>query len=108
MNETLERVRRLRGEIADLERDLRIKKSALEHTQGNCNHRWGEVVYDPKVRAGYTSPGDPPGTMGIDWRGPTYVPREETPRWRRTCGSCDLTQYTENTTEHVTKNPVFR
>ena len=58
-------------------------RSSLEHglelLVRTCKHDWDKVVHDPIP--GYRTPGDAPGTMGIDWQGPQYVGPQD--RWRR-------------------------
>lgn len=82
-------------------------KSALESKQRFCAHEWGETRYTPNIREGYQDPGDPPGTMGVDHRGPMWVPRQEVPRWTRTCTKCTRTETTSHTRDDVKKVPVF-
>lgn len=70
-----------------------------------CQHDWTDPVYSPERRAAYSCPGDPVGTMGVDWRGPTYVPAETIDRWTRTCKKCGYSQTTQHkqvkTSTHV-------
>lgn len=96
-----------RQEIAELERKLQEKKNALAHVERTCAHKWGETQPDHIYREGYMDPGDPPGTMGIDWRGPVYVPSKTTYRWKRVCFLCGKTEHTSQTTKEVTLKPSF-
>lgn len=96
-----EKIRTLNHELAKLDYELKL-------AQNTCKHQWGKTTYEPIVKEGYTIPGDTPGTHGIDWRGPTHVPREETARWKRTCSICETTEFTNQVTEQVTKMPTFR
>ena len=73
----------------------------------SCNHRWGAVTPDHIYHKGYTIPGDPPGTMGVDWRGPCDVAAKTDFRWKRVCQECGEIQYTTRTTETITKTPTF-
>ena len=62
--------------------------------QKNCNHEWGEAVYDPEkkpetrwvedyhIKTEYFYKEEPTGRMIV------------TPRWSHTCKLCDLTEYT--------------
>lgn len=98
---------KLQSDISDLERELENKKLRLSRLRVQCQHKWGETVYAPIIRKAYTDPGDPPGTMGVDWRGPTYVPREEKKRWTRTCTLCGLMEETAQTNTLKTEVPKF-
>ena len=95
-------------EIQEAERILAAKRASLAHIYATCKHQFGDPVYDPIVVKGFTHPGDPPGTMGVDWRAPVYVEGSETPRWRQTCSLCGLTEYTTDTTTVATRHPQFR
>ena len=77
-----------------MERELENARGGLKSYESLCKHKFQEV-YDPICHDAYTIPGDPPGTMGVDWRGPCYVPAETIPRWKRTCERCGLIQYTQ-------------
>ncbi len=97
----------LKKRIKELQSSLDAYVVTLARIQADCRHSWCQTVYDPIVQASYTDPGDAPGTMGIDRRGPTYVPRTEKPRWRRICFECDLTEYTEQVSEQASTVPKF-
>jgi hypothetical protein len=99
--------RELRAAVASLEMQLERARERLAQYERLCPHDWAESVYEPIVREAHTIPGDPPGTMGVDWRGPTSVPRREEPRWRRTCKRCGLVQETRHVKDEVKKVPVF-
>lgn len=45
--------------------------------------------------------------MGVDWRGPCYVPRSEEPRWKRQCLECGVVEYTEDVKEKIEKLPAW-
>lgn len=100
-------IQQLVTDITAAERKLKSLQAQLEARRRDCRHTWGSVIYDPIVKEAYTIPGDPPGTMGVDWRGPCHVPREEKPRWRRECSTCGDVEYTFDTKEKVEKIPVF-
>ena len=87
----------LRREAEAAERKAKALREQLDAAQRACRHSWGEVRYVPEHHKGYTIPGDPPGTMGVDWRGPCEVPPTTTRRWERTCAACGLAQRTECT-----------
>ncbi len=100
-------VRELREKVELLRKELSKAETGLESVVRSCPHKFGETVYDPIYAPEYTVPGDKPGTMGVDWQGPVYVPARTEARWRRTCGSCGETQYTSDTKEKVKKIPSW-
>ena len=104
---TLERTQTLEREIKNLERQLGAVRYELNKVRNECDHRWGKVVYDPEITEAYTVPGDPPGTMGIDRRFPCHVPRQETPKWFRTCTRCGLVQKTTKAQIVEDRVPLF-
>ncbi len=93
--------------IARLKEELQGTELSLQGLQSRCPHRWDQVKYTPEIHEGYRDPGDPPGTMGVDWRGPMWVPRQETPRWTRICLDCGKKEVTERTRDDIKKVPVF-
>jgi len=99
----------LRKAIRAAEENLKNYKARLDTLERECPHQWGEVIYDPIKYPGYHSPGDPPGTMGVDRRLPSYVEPSTTPRWTRTCEVCGKVEITTRTQEEVKvkKTPVF-
>lgn len=99
----------IRNKIFRLEKELQAARQELENLECRCAHQWEATVYDPIVTPGGYDPGDPPGTMGVDRRLPSYYSGSETPRWRRTCSVCGKTEITTRTDEHttVTKTPRF-
>jgi hypothetical protein len=97
----------LRDKVRLLRESLKTAELELAWEVKECRHDWTQPKYDPIIREGYTSPGDPPGTMGSDWRGPVHVPRSETKRWKRECKTCGEIQYTSNTDTNVTETPKF-
>jgi hypothetical protein len=100
-------IRKLLDDIFVAERKYKALQSQLEAFRRDCRHKWGSVVYDPIVTQAYTIPGDPPGTMGVDWRGPCHVPRSEKARWKRECSECGDVEYTFDTKDKVERIPVF-
>lgn len=87
---------------------LRNQISSLESQQNNCRHQWGETVADHIYEKAYTIPGDVPGTMGIDWRGPVWVPAKTIERWKRVCKLCGKIEYTNRKEQvRVEYKPVF-
>lgn len=100
-------VKALRQDIRRQEQKLAADKRYLEALEKGCEHTWGKTEYTPLIREGYQDPGDPEGTMGIDRRLPHHVPREETPKWTRTCSQCGKTETTARVNEKVTRTPRF-
>jgi len=96
----------LRERVLRLTRELAEADGALAHVVQTCQHQYGQPVYDPIHHKAYTIPGDPPGTMGVDWRGPCYVPAETIRRWKKVCTLCGDTRYTQNT-RPTGEAPVF-
>ena len=97
----------LRNKVAQLKQDLATAERELAYKVSICNHDWSKPEADHIYEKGYRIDGDPVGTMGIDWRGPTYVDAKTTKRWKRTCRHCDEVQYTSNTTQEITEHPKF-
>lgn len=104
MTKNFAEMRRL---LAESERNTEARKDILFHAVQNCKHEWTKPVADHIYHAGYRIPGDPPGTMGVDWRGPVDVPSKTENRWRRECEICGEVQYTSDTTKEVTEHPKF-
>ena len=88
----------LRFNIKKLKADLEAAKRKLDRVERDCGHEgnWGKEEYTPEHRSGYTIPGDAPGTMGVDRRGPTHVPAETIKRWERKCSQCGKVQVTDS------------
>jgi len=98
------------AELARMERDCEHNRNPSLFTQPK---------YDPIIHPGGYSPGDPPGTMGIDrqlpcsWP-PCSWPETREDRWTsvqiatRECTRCGKVETTTQTKEHVSKTPVFR
>ena len=86
-----------REEIKKLQAELEAKVRELERIIKNCKHVWSEPKYVPEHHEAYTIPGDPPGTMGSDWRGPCEVPARTIKKWVRRCSECGTEQVTEKT-----------
>lgn len=90
----MNRRKELEKKIANAELDIKEAEEALTRIDKECRHLWGETVSDPIHHEGYTLQGDPPGTMGIDWRGPCYIPATTKARWKRVCQKCGKVEYT--------------
>ena len=96
----------LRDKIAKLQKELTESKNRLSTIVSTCQHQYGKPIYDPVHTEAYTIPGDPPGTMGVDWRGPVHVPAKTEEKWKRICELCGHIQYTEKT-KPVANEPDF-
>jgi hypothetical protein len=97
----------MKQKIAATKQELAGLEETLRQYQQKCQHDWGQTMYTPIVREGYQDPGDGPDWHGADKRFPTWVPREEKPRWTRECKKCCLVETTSQTNEHVTVTPRF-
>lgn len=104
MNSNAEAVR---GRVERARHELKCAEGALQRLEETCVHQWGPVEAAHVYHEARTIPGDPPGTMGVDWRGPCYVPASTDMRWKRTCRECGKVEYTSQTTQHVTETPRF-
>jgi hypothetical protein len=102
-NEIRDKVARLKRELAEAQRELELAEARCN----NGRHDWAEAKYEPIYHKAYTIPGDEPGTMGIDFRGPCYVPAKTDQRWTRTCKCCGKVETTTRATEEVSKKPQF-
>lgn len=100
-------IERLRDKVRTLQIELADAEAALKFEVSQCKHSWTDPVAAHIRHEGYTIPGDPPGTMGIDWRGPTYVEPKTEKRWKRNCRICGEVEYTTKTTTQVTERPSF-
>lgn len=81
-------------EVQTAERVLAQRKLDVEILERKCYHQWGEAKYNPIITPGGYDPGDAPGTMGVDFRGPHSWGSSEKPRWTRTCKVCGKTETT--------------
>jgi hypothetical protein len=98
---------KLRGQVELLKQQLASAEKMLSCEIKACNHTWNSSQADHIRTPAYQIPGDPPGTMGIDWRGPTYVNAKIDKRWKRTCVICGTVQYTNHVKKEVTEHPDF-
>jgi len=104
---TKENAPKLRGVIKRLEMELEVAKSRLSKIESECNHDWGETSYTPEYKKAYTIPGDPPGTMGVDWRGPVHVPAETIKKWTRICKRCGKKDVTDRIKKREADEPAW-
>ena len=108
MEETpLQKRQRLNQEIEADAEALKRKKEALSRIDRECQHVWGETIPDHIYHKAYTIPGDPPGTMGVDWRGDCHVPAKTEKRWKRVCKKCGKVEHTSRTTKKEVETPRF-
>ena len=76
-----------------LKKEYEHRLAALRKEQNSCDHEWGEVKYDPKVKKepyGYRQVahgrdiwGEPEGYRDVEYK-----------RWSRTCKKCGKVEYT--------------
>jgi len=102
-----DKAKQLRGLVKKLNGEYNQARKELENYEKSCPHKYGETIYDPIYTKAFTIPGDPPGTMGVDWQGPVYVPAKTEPRWKRICEKCGLEQITTQTKDKIEKIPNF-
>lgn len=100
-----DKTKKLRDRIAELQFEMKIAENNLDHIVQNCNHAFDKTIYDPIHTPAYTIPGDMPGTMGVDFRGPCYVEAKTEKRWRRECTRCGKIEYTTNVKQNITEEP---
>ncbi|MBR9703828.1 hypothetical protein GOV12_00315 [Candidatus Pacearchaeota archaeon] len=98
---------KLRTRAEELRKDAEYAVTALSNHVNSCRHNYSEPEFDPIYREAYTSPGDPPGTMGVDFRGPCHVPAKTTKRWKRECVECGDIQYTQKIHKTTLESPEF-
>ena len=99
----------LRANLLSLHANAARLVREIGQIEQNCTHRWGVTRDVSEYIPAYTIPGDPPGTMGIDWRGPCHVDAKTIPKWERTCQNCGKVETTTRTNEEVIvkKTPSF-
>lgn len=97
------------NEIDRKRQELRDAEARLDVADRQCGHEWGPTINASIYHEAYTCPGDPPGTMGVDWRGPVHVPSRTEQRWKRVCKKCGKEEFTSraNETSVVVATPVF-
>lgn len=94
-------------EIANLNRIKEGKISRLHALEYQCGHSWGDPIPDHIYHEGYTCPGDAPGTMGVDFRGPCYVSPRTEKQWKRVCKKCGKVEYTKSIQTETVEKPKF-
>ncbi len=113
--ENADHIRRLRKEHQELDagaieaRNAANRKAKeLAQAEAACPHDW-DTRYDPIHHKGYTVPGDPPGTMGVDWQPSRYIPAHDVDRWIRICKRCGKIEETRRSQGEapVKKTPLF-
>jgi hypothetical protein len=100
-------IKSMRDRVSKLTAELKEAESALTHYVNNCRHTWSKIEEVHQYIPSYTIPGDEPGTMGVDWRGPIHVPAQENKQWKRVCENCGKEEITSNTNQHITYTPRF-
>jgi hypothetical protein len=97
----------LRKKIIDLQKESEQAKDKLRSLENNCRHDFGKTVYVPEYYPGYMSPGDPPGTMGVDRQLPMYISAKTIKKWERKCKICGKTETTKRIKEISIEEPEF-
>ena len=95
----------IRDQVDELEAKLKGAKRNLIDLVRTCSHQYGDTVYDPIYIPAYTFPGDKPGTMGVDFRGPVHVPAGTKSRWKRECEYCGDVEYTTKVQKEIKEKP---
>lgn len=107
-NETPKQKReRLQRDIELAQQTIDRAKGEIERLDRSCRHEWGEAIYCPIYHEAHTIPGDPPGTMGVDWRGPCHVPARTDKRWKRVCKLCGKVEFTTSVNRETVETPRF-
>lgn len=110
MNQELIRLReasqRMSEQIQALEDQKRANDGRIAELERQCSHDW-EEKYTPVHHPGHHSPGDPPGTMGVDWRPPMDFPPSTEPKWTRTCKRCGRVETTTRTRQEPVTKPSW-
>lgn len=101
------KVESLKSEASKKERELDDAHDVLKSLESQCRHHWSEPIADHIYHPGGMSPGDPPGTMGVDWRGPTYYNARTEERWKRICKNCGKVESTSNVKKREVHEPDF-
>ena len=99
--------KQLRDKITKITEELSGAEKNLASLVTHCSHQFSPTVYDPIITQAFTDPGDPPGTMGVDWQGPMYVPEHVEKRWRRTCEYCGEVEYTKLIRQKIEELPQW-
>lgn len=101
-------IHQLRTEVENCQFALNKATAKLNDVIESCTHNWSDPVSAHEYIPGYTILGDPPGTCGVDWRGPCYVDARIIKKWKRQCEICGEVQLTENITQEVIEHPKFK
>ncbi|OGJ17882.1 hypothetical protein A3K73_08060 [Candidatus Pacearchaeota archaeon RBG_13_36_9] len=102
-----DKARQLRESVKRLQKEYNQAIKELANYEKSCRHEYEETIYDPIYTPAHTIPGDPPGTMGVDWQGPVFVSAKTEPRWKRICKKCGLEQITTRSKDEIKKIPDF-
>jgi len=76
---------------------LQSYQASLNCIQSSCKHNWTDAEKHTDTIPGYTTPGDKPGTMGVDFQGPVDIAPSVKVYYTRECKECGKTQRTEQT-----------
>lgn len=99
--------REIEADIIRYRAEMEVAEEELRQLEANCDHDWGPTAPNHIHHPAYTIPGDKPGTMGVDFRGPCHVSAKTEKRWTRVCSKCEKIEHTSNTTQRTTEEPKF-
>ncbi len=100
-------IKKLREKVEKAKEEYDSAKQSLDNVVNSCSHQFGPTIPDHIYHPAYTIPGDPPGTMGVDRRGPCYVDAKTEKRWKRICDICGKEEYTTRTKQKVEEFPEW-
>ena len=107
IRETRSEVDRAKRAIKAAQENLTHLQKKLDREESQCGHIWGDAEGAHIYHKAYTIPGDEPGTMGVDFRGPCHVPSRTEARWKRTCLNCGKVEYTTRVEKSSVVTPIF-
>ncbi|MBI4918712.1 hypothetical protein HY837_02190 [archaeon] len=100
-------IKQLRDKFERSKKEFDSTKEDLERVVNSCKHQFGKTIPDHIHYPAYTIPGDPPGTMGVDRRGPCYVDAKTEKRWKRICDVCGKVEYTSTVKQKIEELPEW-
>lgn len=101
----MNRINQLQVTLSRIDRERFEILREIDTLQKACSHDW-EIRYTPEITKAHTVPGDVPGTMGVDYRGPVYVPEKTVDKWTRNCSKCGKEETTKELRSVLTHGPI--